>query len=127
MSVRFFECDICHNMIEMVNSSGVNIVCCNQDMTELKPNSVDADLEKHVPHYEKGGSVFKVKVGETMHPKTEDHHIMWVVLETNRGVYRKDIPVGDDPVVDFILLNGEEPLNVYAYCNIHGLWVREVK
>ena len=38
-SVQFYYCEHCENLVEMVHSSGVNLVCCGQDMTELTPNT----------------------------------------------------------------------------------------
>jgi len=34
---RFFRCDICGNLTGLIHDSGVRMVCCNQQMTELIP------------------------------------------------------------------------------------------
>ncbi|MEG1304574.1 MAG: desulfoferrodoxin, partial [Oscillospiraceae bacterium] len=52
---RFYICEICGNMIEMVKSSGVPVVCCGKPMKELVPNTVEASLEKHIPVVEING------------------------------------------------------------------------
>ena len=44
---KFYICKHCGNMIGMIKSSGVNVVCCGDPMTELKPNTVEASQEKH--------------------------------------------------------------------------------
>ena len=49
MSVKFYKCNHCGNIIAMVKDSGVNVVCCGEKMQELVPGSVDAAFEKHVP------------------------------------------------------------------------------
>ena len=36
---KFYICKHCGNMIGMIKSSGVNVVCCGDPMTELKPVS----------------------------------------------------------------------------------------
>ena len=36
---KFYICKHCGNMIGMIKSSGVNVVCCGDPMTELKPNT----------------------------------------------------------------------------------------
>ena len=46
---KFYICKHCGNMIGMIKSSGVNVVCCGDPMTELKPNTVEASQEKHLP------------------------------------------------------------------------------
>jgi superoxide reductase len=56
----------------------------------------------------------------------EEHSILWVSLETDKGVHRKNLEVGKAPVVTFAL-SDEKPIAVYAYCNLHGLWKSDVK
>ena len=48
--------------------------------------------------------------------------IEWITLNTNQGVYRKQLNPGQEPVADFCLCDGEQVEEVYAYCNLHGLW-----
>ena len=52
----------------------------------------------------------------------EEHFIEWITLNTNQGVYRKQLNPGQEPVADFCLCDGEQVEEVYAYCNLHGLW-----
>ena len=61
------------------------------------------------------------KPGETKHPMLEEHFIEWITLSTNQGIYRKQLNPGQEPVADFCL-DGEQVEEVYAYCNLHGLW-----
>ena len=35
---------------------------------------------------------------------------------------RKQLNPGQEPVADFCLCDGEQVEEVYAYCNLHGLW-----
>jgi superoxide reductase len=48
--VAFYQCDVCGNLVELINNGGGELVCCDQPMTELKANTVDAAVEKHVPY-----------------------------------------------------------------------------
>ena len=50
---------------------------------------------------------------------------MWIYLETNRGGQIKYLNPGEDAMATF-LLNDEKPKAVYAYCNLHGLWKKEI-
>ena len=59
---KFYICKHCGNMIGMIKSSGVNVVCCGDPMTELKPNTVEASQEKHLPVVTIEGNIVKVKV-----------------------------------------------------------------
>jgi superoxide reductase len=68
--------------------------------------------------------VVNVAVGSVEHPMAAEHSILWVSLQTDKGVHRKNLEVGKAPVVSFSLVD-EKPIAVYAYCNLHGLWKSE--
>ncbi len=118
---RFYVCKHCGNLIGMIHSAGVPIKCCGENMAELVPNTTDAAQEKHVPVATVSGNTVSVSVGSTEHPMTEDHSIEWVYLQTEKGGQRKAFAAGDAPKATF-LLDGDKPVAVYAYCNLHGLW-----
>ena len=44
-------------------------------------------------------------------------------METNKGYSIKYLNPGDEPKCKFDLSDDEELKAVYAYCNLHGLWV----
>ena len=122
MEQRFFVCERCGNMIAVVKSSGVPIMCCGQKMTEIIPGTTEAAVEKHVPVFEvKDGKVY-VKVGEVAHPMIDVHYIEWISLQTNKGNQRKVLVPNDKPEAVFAIGEDEEVEAVYAYCNLHGLW-----
>ena len=120
--MKFYKCNHCQNLIEMVDDHKVNPVCCGEKMMERVPGKVDASLEKHVPVVEVKDGVVEVMVGSVAHPMTEEHLIEWIVVETEKGVYRKNLKAGEAPMARFMLLDDEKVVNVYAYCNLHGLW-----
>jgi desulfoferrodoxin (superoxide reductase-like protein) len=43
------------------------------------------------------------------------------IVTDKNGVQRKYLNPGDAPLVKFPL-GGSQPLAVYAFCNLHGLW-----
>ncbi len=120
--MKFYRCRHCGNIIAYVKSSGVKVICCGEEMQELVANTTDGALEKHVPVVEVKGNIVTVKVGSTEHPATEQHHIEWIALQTKFGEQRKEIPVGAKPEVQFALVDGDEVVAAYEYCNLHGLW-----
>lgn len=124
---KFYICKHCGNMIGMIQSSGVNVVCCGDPMTELKSNTVEASQEKHLPVVTIEGNIVKVKVGSVEHPMTEEHHIAWIYLETEQGGQRKKLAVGSKPEAEFALAGGDKVIGVYEYCNLHGLWLTKVE
>lgn len=122
MELKFFRCEHCGNIIEMVEDKGVPVVCCGQRMTELVAGTSDGAREKHVPVYEVKDNIVHVKVGEVAHPMIPEHYIEWIVLQTKNGVQRKELNPVDKPEACFALCDGDEVEAVYAYCNLHGLW-----
>ena len=95
-----------------------------QDYT-LKVNAHKHKGEKHIQVVSVNGNTVIVNVGSVEHPMAEEHNIQWVYLQTDRGGQRKCLEVGKAPVVTFALAD-EKPIAVYAYCNLHGLWMTEV-
>jgi superoxide reductase len=119
--MKFFKCSHCGNIIAFMESKGVPVFCCGQKMDELVAGSVDAAAEKHVPVYSVDGDKVSVKVGDVDHPMTEEHHIAWIVVETENGFQKKDLDPTGKPEAEFALA-GDKLVAVYAYCNLHGLW-----
>ncbi len=124
--MKFYRCEHCGNIIMKLNDSGVPVVCCGQPMKELVPGATDGALEKHVPVVEIEGNAVKVRVGEAEHPMLEEHFIQFIVLETSNGYQVKYLKPGQKPEASFVLADGEKAVAAYEYCNLHGLWVKEV-
>ena len=127
MKRKFLLCRRCGNLIEIINDSGVTPICCGTDMDVLTANTTEAATEKHIPVVEINGNIAKVTVGEVLHPMEEAHYIEWIYLETNKGIKRVNLKPGDEPVVSFTLAEDETVSSAYAYCNLHGLWLKELK
>ena len=117
------RCKTCGAMVKVIEDctcEDCGIKCCGEEMEKLIPNSVDASAEKHVPQIEKVEDEIFVKVP---HPMEKEHYIEWIAQVTDN----KD---------EFIYLYPEGPAEVrfknipnatvYAYCNKHGLWKKEM-
>lgn len=122
---KFFICEHCGNLIEVVHDAKVPMVCCGQKMTQLIPGTVDASVEKHLPVVTVDGDKVKVEIGSVAHPMAEEHSILWVYLQTDKGGQRKNLEVGTEPKAVFTICD-EKPEAAYAYCNLHGLWKTEI-
>lgn len=117
--VEFYRCELCGNMVALIKKGGGTLVCCGQNMTKLIANSTDAAKEKHVPDVRREGGKIKVTVGSTPHPMLPEHYIEWIALVTDDKVELKYLKPGEAPRAEF----DEVPSgDVYAYCNLHGLW-----
>ena len=123
--MKFYRCSHCGNIIAFMENKGVPVMCCGQKMEELIAGSTDAAQEKHVPVIEIDGNKVTVKVGDVEHPMTEEHHIAWIVLETKKGFQKINLKHTAAPCAVFALAD-DEAVAAYAYCNLHGLWKKEV-
>ena len=122
MEQKFYICKHCKQIVAIVRETGAPLVCCGDEMVEIKPGTTDAAVEKHVPVLEVSGNIATVTVGSVEHPMTEAHLIEWISIQTNFGNQRKTLKANDKPVAKFALLDGEKVEAVYAYCNLHSLW-----
>ena len=123
---KFYICEHCGNIVGKIHDAGVPLVCCGQKMKELVAGTVEASTEKHIPVASVEGGIVNVTVGAVEHPMTEEHFIQWVYLKTTSGGQRKTLTPGSAPAVSFALTGDDKPLAVYAYCNLHGLWMSEL-
>ncbi len=125
-SAKFYVCKHCGNLVSMIHASGVKMICCGEEMSELKPNTVDAAQEKHVPVVTVNGNTVTVEVGSVPHPMLDAHYIQWIYLETEQGIQRKCLKPGTEPKAVFSLAEGDKAVAAYEYCNLHGLWKKAV-
>ena len=125
MNVKFLKCSVCGNIVEVIHASGVPMMCCGKPMDEIPANTVDASQEKHVPVVTIVGDEITVNVGSVEHPMIPEHSILWICLEGTSTIQRKYLNPGEAPMAKF-KLDGDRPVAVYAYCNLHGLWKTEL-
>lgn len=96
------------------------------DYIKLEANTTDGALEKHVPVYSVANDIVTVEVGEIPHPMIESHYISYIAVITDNEVLEARLQPGVEPKITF-KLNGGVVKEVYAYCNLHGLWVKKAK
>ncbi len=122
--VSFFRCEICGNMVGLIKNGGGHLSCCGKHMTKLEPNTTEAAHEKHIPvAIRKDGKIY-VEVGSVVHPMTEQHYIEWIAVVTDNGTERISLSPNDEPKAVF---SDKENAQIFAYCNLHGLWKTDIK
>lgn len=121
---KVYKCMICGTTVEILNGNGNSLTCCGQNMIELKANTTDAAVEKHVPAIQIVEKEVLVKVGDVEHPMDEDHYIAWIAMVSDDKVEKVYLKPGDKPEAKFNYIPGA---TVYAYCNKHGLWKKDVQ
>ncbi len=127
---KFYVCEHCGNMVGMIKSSGISMICCGDKMKQLKANTSDGAVEKHLPVISStpqsdGDTLVTIDIGSVPHPMQPEHYIEWIYLETQKGGQRKVLAAGEAPKAEF-LLKDDILVVAYAYCNLHGLWKTEV-
>jgi len=122
--VAFYKCEVCGNIVGLIKKGGGTLSCCGKPMTELIPNTTEASLEKHVPVATRKDGKIIVQVGSALHPMTPEHYIEWIAVVTDNGTERIALSPTDEPKAVFC---DKENAEIYAYCNLHGLWKTEIK
>ena len=118
--LEVYKCDLCGNIVEVLVGNDGTLTCCDQAMTLLSENTVDAAKEKHVPVIEKIDGGVKVKVGEVAHPMEDKHFIQWIEIIADGKIYRQFLNPGDAPEAVFLV--DADQATAREYCNLHGLW-----
>ena len=121
--MKFKRCKSCGALVKVLkdcNCGGCGIVCCGESMEELIPNSTDAAVEKHVPELsvENGKLIAKVN-----HVMEDEHFIEWIAFENGDLEKIVHFKPGQVATAKFCIAEGT---TVYAYCNKHGLWKKEM-
>jgi superoxide reductase len=123
----FWRCNHCGNIAEKIVNAGVPMICCGEKMQELIPNTVEASVEKHLPAVQKiDECTIKVEVGSAPHPMIDEHHIVFIYLETENGGGYVMLDTNGKPEAEFCTC-ADKPVAAYAYCNLHGMWKTEIK
>lgn len=124
MKTMFYKCEVCGNVIAVMVHGGGTLVCCGQDMKLLDANTTDAAQEKHVPALQLSGDQLSVQIGSALHPMTPEHFINFIVARQGNTAQAACLTPADAPKASFTVRPGE-PVTVYEYCNLHGLWKAE--
>ena len=117
---QVYRCTKCSTIVEILEPGRPSLVHCGEPMELLEEQVAPAAENKHVPVIEKVDGGYKVKVGSTAHPMTEDHYIAWIELLADGKVYRQFLNPGDKPEATFCVTAKE--VSAREYCNLHGLW-----
>ncbi|MHC4295002.1 MAG: desulfoferrodoxin [Planctomycetota bacterium] len=124
--LQIYKCDVCGNIVEMVQSGAGELVCCDQPMTLQVEQTADVTTEKHVPYIEKVEGGYKVRIGQNAaHPMEQKHYIQWIELLCGENTCRQFLKPGDTPEAFFACDESccpSDSISAREYCNIHGLW-----
>lgn len=122
--LEVYKCEVCGHIVEVYNAGAGTLSCCNQDMKLMEEKSADLTTEKHVPVIEKIEGGYKVVVGSTAHPMTEEHYIQWIELVAGDETLTHYLNPGDAP--EAIFMTSATKVTAREYCNLHGHWKNEL-
>lgn len=122
--MNFYKCPICGNIITIHEGDINHVRCCNVELEQLIPNTVDALVEKHVPVYSIEGDTINVTIGEVEHPMLDEHYISFIAYVKDKNVTIAKLNPNEKPSASFKYERNSE---IYEYCNLHGLWKRDVE
>ena len=119
-----YKCEICGNIVEVLQEGAGELVCCGENMTLLKEHQAPVD-DAHYAHVEYVDNITK-KVTFN-HPMTSEHHFDYIEAISNDGKYvkRKFLNENEAPELSF-KCDCKEGFYIRLYCNIHGLWITRI-
>ncbi|MBR2386757.1 desulfoferrodoxin FeS4 iron-binding domain-containing protein [bacterium] len=121
--LELYKCSICGNLIEVVLEGEGELVCCGEIMEQLTSDNHSGSMEAHRPIIESFEDKKTVRIGQTQHPMTEEHHIEFieVISPDEKYVKRKYLNPEEEAILEFecTCKNGFSAREV---CNLHGLW-----
>lgn len=122
---KIYACEICGKIVEVLHDGSGELVCCGQPMA-LEEAKVDdsQNAEKHAPNAKREGKRVEVVIGAVEHPSEDAHYIEWIEMTQGKRSKRVELEPGDRPRAEFCIEEG--PALIRTYCNIHGLWKKEV-
>lgn len=119
--LKCMKCGALVNVINECKCGDCGIKCCGEAMSLVKPNSVDASFEKHLPQYKIVDNKIEVTIPHVME---EDHYIEFITLihdNIHETVY---LDSNNSPKAIFDYYKNS---TLYSYCNKHGLWKTDVE
>lgn len=118
--MKIFKCEECEKLIYTFDTNDYEVVnCCEKEVIRI--DNISTTDPDHAITYERIGNFVKVKVFEGNHAMTNVHHLEYLILESSKKTIRHNF---DDEILSeaiFLLSEKEEVLNIYTFCNIHGL------
>ena len=115
------SCGALVKVIEDCTNENCGLQCCGKEMQLLVPNSVDAAVEKHVPTYKIIEDEIFVTVNHVME---KEHFIEWICLVADNKEYFVRLFPEQNAECRFPYIENSV---IYAYCNKHGLWKKDVE
>lgn len=121
---KFYKCEICGNLVSVVEAGPGELVCCEQKMHIMVEHNHDGEgHEKHVPVIEYTEGKVIVKVGSIPHPMEMNHYIEVIQLISPEGfIIGKRLKPHEKPEAEFLNPDNKQNFKARIVCNVHGVW-----
>lgn len=118
-----FKCELCTNVVEVLQEGVGELVCCNEAMKKLEANCAD-EHNKHfafVSVKEDNKNLKHIKIN---HEMTKGHYIKMIEVISNDKKYLKRECFKENELPE-LTLNCEckEGFYIRVFCNIDGMWI----
>lgn len=127
--MQLYKCNVCGNVVEIVNAGDGTLVCCSVPMCKLEEhNNDEAANEKHVPVVVMEGDDKIIRVGSIPHPMQKEHYITFIeaISADKKYLKRRYLMPDDEPKMNIQGCDYKD-FTAREYCNLHGLWANEHK
>ena len=122
--LQIYRCDVCGNTIQVLSSGVGELVCCGKSMIlQDIQYSKTGENNIHTPILHSNEADNYVEV--LAHPMKDEHFIEFIEVykKDNSELLIKFFEPEQEPKFMFNKSKTSE-LEVFDYCNIHGLWGR---
>ena len=125
-----FKCNVCGNIVEIINPGSGELVCCSVPMEHLEEHSSDENMqEKHLPIVTLEGENKTIRVGSIPHPMEQNHYIIFIeaISPDKKYLKRKYLMSDEEPKMELKSPCNYDEFIARELCNIHGLWSSSYK
>ena len=123
--LQLYKCNICGNIVEIINGGAGTLVCCSLPMVQLKEHSSEEEMkEKHVPVVVMDGENKIIRVSTIEHPMQKEHYIIFIeaISQDKKYLKRKYLCPEESAQMDIQKCDYDKFI-ARALCNLHGLWI----
>ena len=122
------KCPVCGNTVFNEIENAINEPQDENNLTELeKKHTPVIKVAKECGLIPEGCQDAHVRIGEILHPREEDHYIVFVDFYWDKKwIARMHLSHNVNPAGAVHLLQGSGKLSVVELCNKHGAWIKEI-
>lgn len=122
--LELLRCNLCQNLVEVINEGQGELVCCNEEMKHL----IEHEVEENNPHYAHIERIDNLTKKITFnHVMTPEHHLEFIEVISNdlKYIKRKCLNFDETPELTF-RCECKEGFFIRLYCNVDGVLITRI-